>query len=139
MTEFKEDALARKTKNVYEQICRTIGVYINYVREKKGISLREMYRRTNISIAVLSDIENGIKLPRIESLIKLALALDIPMSDIFSSKHLPDFTFCEFKPYRQLKEEILNSPLPKLDLNKDELKEMADFIGYIKFKRNKKK
>ena len=135
MPEPKEEALERKTKNVYEQMCRMIGAYINKVREEKGISLREMYRRTNISIAVLSDIENGQKLPRIESLIKLALALDIPMSDIFGSKLYPDFVI---KPFKQVKEELLKNPPIHYDFSKDELKELKDFVEYIKFKRNKK-
>lgn len=138
MTEHKEEALERKTKNIYEQMCRMIGSYIHHVREEKGISLRDMYRRTNISIAVLSEIENSQKLPRIESLIKLAIALDIPMSDIFGSKCYADFTLTDIKPFSKLKEEFLKSPFPRLDLNKDEMKEIADFMEYIKFKRNKK-
>ena len=65
MVKTKEATLEAETKNVYEQMCRMIGTHINREREKKGISLREMYRRTNISIAVMSDIENGLKLRKI--------------------------------------------------------------------------
>lgn len=139
MTEFKEEPLDEMTKKVYEQMCRTIGVYINHVREKKSISLREMYRRTNISIAVLSDIENGQKLPRFETLIKLVFALDIPLSYIFGSKCCPEHTFSNIKPHERLKDKIIKSPFWGFDFSKDEIKEITDFIEYIEFKRNKKK
>ena len=100
MVKTKEATLEAETKNVYEQMCRMIGTHINREREKKGISLREMYRRTNISIAVMSDIENGLKLPRIETLIKLLIELDIPLSDIFGSMAYQDFsTYKEIKNY----------------------------------------
>ena len=139
MTDLKADTLEKKTKNAYEQMCRMIGAYINNVREEQGISLREMYRRTNISIAVLSDIENGQKLPRIETLIKLVLALDIPLSHIFGSKCYPDFVLGkDIKPFKRTKEEMLKSPILHFDLSKDEIKELDNFMDYIKFKRNKK-
>ena len=139
MTDVKADALERKTKNVYEQMCRMLGTYINKVREEQGISLREMYRRTNISIAVLSDIENGQKLPRIDTLIKLALALDIPLNHIFGSECHTEFVFSnDIRPFKQTKEEMLKSPILHFDLSKDEIKELDNFMDYIKFKRNKK-
>ena len=141
MVKTKEATLEAETKNVYEQMCRMIGTHINREREKKGISLREMYRRTNISIAVMSDIENGLKLPRIETLIKLLIELDIPLSDIFGSMAYQDFsTYKEIKNYKRVLSDNPQAPfLLSLDFSKDELKEMADFVEYIRFKRNKKK
>ena len=143
MVKTKEATLEAETKNVYEQMCRMIGTHINREREKKGISLREMYRRTNISIAVMSDIENGLKLPRIETLIKLLIELEIPLSDIFGSMAYQDFSMYKgkvIKNYMRELEDNTQAPfLLSLDFSKDELKEIADFVAYIKFKRNRNK
>lgn len=143
MVKTKETTLEAETKNVYEQMCRMIGTHINREREKKGISLREMYRRTNISIAVMSDIENGLKLPRIETLIKLLIELEIPLSDIFGSMAYQDFSMYKgkvIKNYMRELEDNAQAPfLLSLDFSKDELKEIADFVAYIKFKRNRNK
>lgn len=143
MVKTKEATLEAETKNVYEQMCRMIGTHINREREKKGISLREMYRRTNISIAVMSDIENGLKLPRIETLIKLLIELEIPLSDIFGSMAYQDFSMYKgkvIKNYMRELEDNAQAPfLLSLDFSKDELKEIADFVAYIKFKRNRNK
>ena len=42
-------------------------MYIEYlikkVRKEKGVSLRELSKRANVSLGHLSDIENGIKEP----------------------------------------------------------------------------
>ena len=143
MVKTKEATLEAETKNVYEQMCRMIGTHINREREKKGISLREMYRRTNISIAVMSDIENGLKLPRIETLIKLLIELEIPLSDIFGSMAYQDLSMYKgkvIKNYIRELEDNAQAPfLLSLDYSKDELKEIANFVEYIRFKRNKKK
>lgn len=143
MVKTKEATLEAETKNVYEQMCRMIGTHINREREKKGISLREMYRRTNISIAVMSDIENGLKLPRIETLIKLLIELEIPLSDIFGSMAYQDFSMYKgkvIKNYMRELEDNAQAPfLLSLDFSKDELKEITDFVAYIKFKRNRNK
>ena len=62
------------------------GEYFNYTREQKGLSLRELSKKTNISIALISLLENGDKLPRIETIIRLVLALVIPFNEIFGRK-----------------------------------------------------
>ena len=136
----KQLDLETRTKELYETMCRLLGEYINFVREEKGISLRELYRQTNISIAVLSDIENGQKLPRFETLIKLVLALDIPLHFVFGNK----FSGAEFKSIendikvkskKPRADEILRNTLLNLGYNKDEMKDIINFAEFTKFKR----
>ena len=59
--------IAEEADKLYSNLCKQYGEYFNYVREQKGLSLRELSRQTNISIALISLLENGDKLPRIET------------------------------------------------------------------------
>ena len=79
-----------ESKEMYKEITKRIGNIFHYYRSKKGLSLRELYRRLSISIAVMSDMETGKKLPRIETLIVLCNYLDIPLEKIFSNKLVAD-------------------------------------------------
>lgn len=138
MAELSKNNLELKTTEIYESMCRCIGEHINYVREQNNISLRKLYSLTNISIAVLSDIENGIKLPRIETLIKLALALNIPLDYLFGNKFVHDnecsSKFCK-KP-RQ--DEIIRTMFLNKGFNKDEVKDIMNFVEFTKAKRDNK-
>lgn len=129
--------LEEETKETYASMCRRIGEYINYVRENKGISLRELYRRTNISIAVLSDIENGQKLPRYETLIKLALALGIPLEFLFGTKFAPSFKYNDKSVKKPRADESIRNTFLNAGFSKDETKEIMNFIEFTKSKRNK--
>ena len=75
-----------ESKEIYREITKRIGNIFYYYRSKKGLSLRELYRKTGVSIAVMSDMETGKKLPKIETLISLCRYLDIPLEKIFSDK-----------------------------------------------------
>ncbi len=130
--------LEKETQETYESMCRRIGEYINYVRENKGISLRELYRRTNISIAVLSDLENGQKLPRYETLIKLCIALEIPLEFIFGAKFVPLFRFNDKSGVKTPRShDIIRNTFLNAGFNKDETKEIMNFVEFIKYKRSK--
>ena len=50
-----------ESKEMYKEITKRIGNIFHYYRSKKGLSLRELYRRLSISIAVMSDMETGEK------------------------------------------------------------------------------
>ena len=75
-----------ESKEIYKEITKRIGNIFRHYRSKKGLSLRELYRKLNISIAVMSDMETGKKLPRIETLIILCNYLGIPLEKIFSNQ-----------------------------------------------------
>ena len=137
MTKLKELDIEKYTKLTYENMCRGIGEYINYIRESRDISLRELYRRSNISIAVLSDIENGLKLPRIETLIKLALVLDIRLEVFFSTKFLPCQPFVTAHSQQLRENGTIRNALLNARFNKDEVKDIMNFIEFTKSKRNK--
>ena len=135
MTEEKEKNLVEKADKIYENICKLYGEYFNYTREQKGLSLRELSKQTNISIALISLLENGDKLPRIETLIRLVLALGIPFNEIFGRKA----TGLEFtsKPQKVITrdDEMLRNILLKMGCDKDDVKDILEFIDYKKYRK----
>jgi transcriptional regulator with XRE-family HTH domain len=60
-----------------------IGTRIQQIRRKKGFTLRVLAGKTNFSPGFLSKIENSKKAPSINTLMKLAKALNVRMADIF--------------------------------------------------------
>jgi len=135
MTEQKKNNIADESDRIYENLCKLYGEYFNYTREQKGLSLRELSKQTNISIALISLLENGDKLPRIETLIRLVLALGIPFNEIFGRKA----TGLEFtsKPQKVTvrDDEVLRNTLLKMGCDKDDVKDILEFIDYKKYRK----
>ena len=67
-----------------------IGGRIQEYRKAAGIGLRELANRAEISASMLSQIENNIVNPSINSLKNIAEALDIPLYKFFQASG----TFC---------------------------------------------
>ena len=135
MTEQKKNNIVEESDKIYENLCKLYGEYFNYTREQKGLSLRELSKKTNISIALISLLENGDKLPRIETLIRLVLALGIPFNEIFGRKA----TGLEFssKPQKVTvrDDEVLRNTLLKMGCDKDDVKDILEFIDYKKYRK----
>ena len=75
-----------KQAKIYEQlILNQIGAFIANKRNEKNITIRELNKITGVSIGVISDLENAKSMPRVETLIKLAEALEISLSLIFEN------------------------------------------------------
>ena len=135
MTEQKKNNIVDESDKIYENLCKLYGEYFNYTREQKGLSLRELSKQTNISIALISLLENGDKLPRIETLIRLVLALGIPFNEIFGRKATGlDFTS---KPQKVTvrDDEVLRNTLLKMGCDKDDVKDILEFIDYKKYRK----
>lgn len=128
-----------KQAKIYEQlILNQIGAFIANKRNEKNITIRELNKITGVSIGVISDLENAKSMPRIETIIKLAEALEISLSLIFEnmkpatqkisnhSKIIPD----DINKYDKI-----STLLAGLSYTKEEI---ADIISYIKFTDYKK-
>lgn len=60
---------------------------IKGIRKKKGISIRELSKKTNISRSYLSELENNKKInPTLQSLLKIASALNVNVKDLFYTR-----------------------------------------------------
>lgn len=57
------------------------------VRSKKGISLKELERRTGISKSALNNYENGRRYPNLLQIEKIAIALNTSISSLYESDY----------------------------------------------------
>lgn len=67
-----------------EELLHTIGSRIRALRKKKGLTLRQIARRTHLSISLLSQVERAESAASVTSLYKLAAALDVKMADLLA-------------------------------------------------------
>ncbi len=65
------------------ELHRIIGDSIRRMRKSKGLTLKQLARRTQLSISLLSQIERGESSPSISSLYKIAIALSMKMAQLF--------------------------------------------------------
>jgi DNA-binding NtrC family response regulator len=61
----------------------TIGRNIRELRKTRGLTLKQMSRRTNLSVSLLSQIERAESSASVSSLFKVATALDVKITDLF--------------------------------------------------------
>lgn len=65
-----------------------IGTIIRGYRQEKGLSQGDIEKRTGLLRCYLSRVENGHTVPSLDTLAKIANALDIPVSQFFSDEPL---------------------------------------------------
>lgn len=76
----KKKGLARSPE---EELHRTIGEIIRGLRKDQALTLRQLSRRTGLSVSLLSQIERAESSASIPSLYKIAVALESKVSDLF--------------------------------------------------------
>jgi DNA-binding NtrC family response regulator len=83
------DALARiaKRKGLVlrreDELHLTIGRNIRELRKGRGLTLKQMSRRTKLSVSLLSQIERAESSASVSSLFKVATALDVRITELF--------------------------------------------------------
>jgi DNA-binding NtrC family response regulator len=83
------DALARiaKKKGLVlrreDELHLTIGRNIRELRKERGLTLKQMSRRTKLSVSLLSQIERAESSASVSSLFKVATALDVKITELF--------------------------------------------------------
>jgi transcriptional regulator with XRE-family HTH domain len=75
-----------------EDLSVDVGERVKRAREKRGLSLLDISRRTGIDVSLLSDIEEGQSAPPLGTVIKLAKALEMKMGYFISGDELRPFT-----------------------------------------------
>ena len=76
----KKKGLARTPE---EQLHKIIGDTIRGMRKSKELTLKQMSRRTGLSISLLSQIERAESSPSISSLYKISIALETKIQTLF--------------------------------------------------------
>lgn len=66
-----------------EQLHRVIGETIRNLRKERTLTLKQMAKRTGLSVSLLSQIERAESSASISSLHKIAVALDARIQDLF--------------------------------------------------------
>jgi len=62
-----------------------IGEHIRYYRGLRGLSQEQLALQAGINPAFLGHLERGLKSPTVTTLEKIALALDISLSELFTA------------------------------------------------------
>ena len=81
-------ALAKKglSKDPEADLHRAIGRTIRDARKTQELTLKQLARRTGLSVSLLSQIERAESSASISSLYKIASALRVPMSELFGEE-----------------------------------------------------
>ncbi len=62
-----------------------VGSVIRTFRQRRGLSQGDLEKRTGLMRCYISRVENGHTVPSIETLSRIARALDAPLADLFVS------------------------------------------------------
>ena len=68
-----------------ENLPRVIGETVRNLRRQNNLTLKQMARRTGLSVSLLSQIERAESSASIGSLFKIASALDVRIQDLFGT------------------------------------------------------
>jgi quercetin dioxygenase-like cupin family protein len=83
---------AQRNEEVDEEIPDEMGKRIKKAREKRGLSIFEIYLRTDLDVDLLSQIEEGKVIPPLGTVIKLAKALHLKMGYFISGEEGKAYT-----------------------------------------------
>ena len=105
-----QTALPTTTIPVPEPAPFNIGTTIRAFRLQRGMSQGDIEKRTGLLRCYLSRVENGHTVPSLDTLAKIASALDLPLSQFFS-------------------DEVVRE-VPGLSLNEDEIRFLTQIQRY---------
>lgn len=106
-----------------QRITAAVAVRIKQFRYARSMSQEELAFRANLNPAYYGQVERGLKCPTIDTLYKIAKALDIPPSELLRSDALPGY---RADRGQRLKELLARVPEDKLD---QVYKILEDLIG----------
>ncbi len=69
-------------ENLLDKLAKRIGKRITKVRSERGLTAEKLAYENGISKGYLSELENGLRLPSLKMLEKIAHALDVDIKDL---------------------------------------------------------
>jgi len=75
-----------------EEIPADMGMRVRRARESRGLSIFDLYLRTDIDVETLSQIEEGKVVPPLGTVVKLAKAFDLKMDYFISGEQVKAYT-----------------------------------------------
>lgn len=125
------------TDYLEECVLKKLAVFISAIRKEKGLSVREVNERSKVSLAVINDLEKARSMPRVETLIRLGLALEIDFNEVFRALILSDKINTDINFYKVNKTDLAMD-IARYGYDKNQIAEIIDFIKYIDFKSTQK-
>ena len=105
------DVVAEAVPTDNDSISLNIGTTIRGYRLQKGMSQGDIEKKTGLLRCYLSRVENGHTVPSLETLQKIARALDLQLSEFFA-------------------EEVVGKEMSGLNLNGDEIRFLTQVQRY---------
>jgi transcriptional regulator with XRE-family HTH domain len=93
-----------------------IGDKLKELREAKKLSQGDIEKRTGLLRCYISRVENGHTVPSVDTLEKMARALEVPMYRLFTDEakiEKPNISFSKVEPTRNTKQEAKLLPFVK--------------------------
>jgi transcriptional regulator with XRE-family HTH domain len=105
-----------------------VGIYLRSLRDTRGLSLREVEKKTGVSNAVLSQIESGqVKRPSPNTLFKLAELYGVPYDDLMDRAGYP------VPSKHEGSEQSAQAVFNRLGtITKDEEQELLDYLAFLR-------
>lgn len=75
-----------------KEIMDTVAARIKYLRRTKDLSQEDLALRANINPAYFGQVERGLKCPTIDTLYKIAKALEVPPAELLRSDTLSNYS-----------------------------------------------
>ena len=94
------------------EITEAVAGRIRQLRRAKNLSQEDLALRANINPAYFGQVERGLKCPTIDTLYKIAKALEVPLPDLLRTDALPDHTVDHSQRMNDL---LARIPADKLD------------------------
>lgn len=133
MMEFedKENDNTERAKKICKRITEKLSYLFKLKRNNKNYPHRKLSELANVSSAVISDLETGKILPKMDNLIKLALALDINLTELLSEMNIEEKSI-----NRPQHDSDLDNYLCDEGLGGHDIFAVKEFIEYLKWKKS---
>lgn len=109
-----------------KEITEAVGARIKYLRRMKEISQEELALKAGINPAYLGQVERGLKCPTVDTLYKIAKAMEISPAEFLRSEELSDFSE---KQTKQLQTLLSRVPAEKRNQLMQVLEQMVDLLS----------
>jgi len=134
----KADKIKEQVKLYEKAIAEKVGIFILARRKEKGIIIKDLNIMTGVGTAVISDLENGLSLPRIETLLRICEALDISSSTLFEQMKIDEVKLSRGSKAivdDTNKYDRLSTGLTEFGYSKEDTMELVSYARYLDFKK----